>query len=183
MFRYSPALILAFTLCAAEKKPVTLDAVGGASHGDGGASIVWAPDGKRFAYAEKGSLIVYDVPSKSSRQLLDFRKLQDTAVKPAASTASDWENRRIDEEHFQWSASGEQLLIAEEGAETTRYEKIFVAPPLQYDFARLENRIAELSDAAEAGDEDAIYEIFSRMNIGFRPTNWKPKEKAAKSSQ
>lgn len=77
----------------------------------------------------------------------------------------------------------EELLIAEEGAETTRYEKIFVAPPLQYDFARLENRIAELSDAAEAGDEDAIYEIFSRMNIGFRPTNWKPKEKAAKSSQ
>lgn len=77
----------------------------------------------------------------------------------------------------------EELLIAEEGAETTRYEKIFVAPPLQYDFARLDAWIAELTDAAEKGDEDAIYRIFSAMNIGFRPTNWKPKEMAAKSSQ
>lgn len=77
----------------------------------------------------------------------------------------------------------EELLIAEEGAETTRYEKIFVAPPLQYDFARLESRIAELAAAAEIGDEDAIYKIFSAMNIGFRPTNWKPKEMAAGSFQ
>ena len=80
----------------------------------------------------------------------------------------------------------EELLIAEEGAETTRYEKIFVAPPLQYDFARLESRVAELTAAAEAGDDDAIYRIFSAMNIGFQPTNRvnsKPKEMAAKSSQ
>ncbi len=74
----------------------------------------------------------------------------------------------------------EELLIAEEGAETTRYEKIFVAPPLQYDFARLQTWVAELAAAAEAGDEDAIYEIFSAMNIGFKPTSWKPKEMAAK---
>ncbi len=77
----------------------------------------------------------------------------------------------------------EELLIAEEGAETTRYEKIFVAPPLQYDFGRLDDRIRQLAAAAEAGDEDSIYEIFSAMNIGFRPTQWKPKEKAAKRSQ
>ncbi len=77
----------------------------------------------------------------------------------------------------------EELLIAEEGAETTRYEKIFVAPPLQYDFARLEAWIADLTAAADKGDEDAIYGIFSAMNIGFRPTNWKPKEMAAGSFQ
>ncbi|HQR36260.1 MAG TPA: nucleoside-diphosphate sugar epimerase/dehydratase [Blastocatellia bacterium] len=77
----------------------------------------------------------------------------------------------------------EELLIAEEGAETTRYEKIFVAPPLQYDFARLDERVAQLADAAEAGDEDSIYEIFSAMNIGFRPTQWRPKEKAATNRQ
>jgi FlaA1/EpsC-like NDP-sugar epimerase len=72
----------------------------------------------------------------------------------------------------------EELLIAEEGAETTRYEKIFVAPPLQYDFARLDNWVASLTAAAEAGDEDTIYETFSAMGIGFRPTQWKPKELA-----
>ncbi|MFN0108128.1 MAG: polysaccharide biosynthesis protein [Blastocatellia bacterium] len=74
----------------------------------------------------------------------------------------------------------EELLIAEEGAEMTRYEKIFVAPPLQYDFARLDAWITELAAAAESGDEDAIYEIFSAMNIGFKPTQWKPKEMTAK---
>lgn len=76
----------------------------------------------------------------------------------------------------------EELLIAEEGAETTRYEKIFVAPPLQYDFAQLDNWVARLSAAAEAGDEEAIYQTFSAMSIGFRPTQWKPKELAELSA-
>jgi FlaA1/EpsC-like NDP-sugar epimerase len=61
----------------------------------------------------------------------------------------------------------EELLIAEEGARTTRYEKIFVAPPLQYDFARLPDWAARLTRAAEAGDDASIYELFSAMNIGF----------------
>ncbi|HMV83218.1 MAG TPA: nucleoside-diphosphate sugar epimerase/dehydratase [Blastocatellia bacterium] len=76
----------------------------------------------------------------------------------------------------------EELLIAEEGAETTRYEKIFVAPPLQYDFARLDTWLARLTAAAEAGNEDAIYETFSAMGIGFRPTQWKPKEVAERAA-
>jgi FlaA1/EpsC-like NDP-sugar epimerase len=70
----------------------------------------------------------------------------------------------------------EELLIAEEGAEMTLYEKIFVAPPLQYDFARLDEWVARLTAAAEAGDEEAIYGTFSAMGIGFHPTQWKPKE-------
>lgn len=63
----------------------------------------------------------------------------------------------------------EQLLIAEEGAQMTRYEKIFVAPPLQYDFARLDDWVAQLLTAAEAGAGAAIYEIFAAMGIGFCP--------------
>jgi FlaA1/EpsC-like NDP-sugar epimerase len=63
----------------------------------------------------------------------------------------------------------EELLIAEEGAQTTRYEKIFVAPPLQYDFRRLDEWIAKLTAAAETGSDQAIYEIFSAMDIGFCP--------------
>src|SRR5262249_52016173 len=70
----------------------------------------------------------------------------------------------------------EELLIAEEGAKTTRYEKIFIAPPLQYDFARLDQCIAQLTAAAEAGDEAAIYSLFAAMDIGFRPA-----QKAEKS--
>jgi FlaA1/EpsC-like NDP-sugar epimerase len=63
----------------------------------------------------------------------------------------------------------EELLIAEEGAQTTRYEKIFVAPPLQYDFRRLDQWVKMLTEAAEANDEVSIYKIFSEMEIGFRP--------------
>jgi FlaA1/EpsC-like NDP-sugar epimerase len=61
----------------------------------------------------------------------------------------------------------EELLIAEEGAQTTRYEKIFVAPPLEYDFRRLDEYISRLTAAAAGGDDDAIYDIFSAMGIGF----------------
>ncbi len=70
----------------------------------------------------------------------------------------------------------EELLIAEEGAQTTRYEKIFVAPPLQYDFNRLEVWVAKLTAAAEAGDDAMIYETFSAMGIGFRQAQSRPGE-------
>ncbi|HKX32979.1 MAG TPA: nucleoside-diphosphate sugar epimerase/dehydratase, partial [Blastocatellia bacterium] len=70
----------------------------------------------------------------------------------------------------------EELLIAEEGAQTTRYEKIFVAPPLQYDFDELGDDILRLIAAAEDGNEDEIYKIFSAMRIGFRPTRQRSNE-------
>jgi len=70
----------------------------------------------------------------------------------------------------------EELLIAEEGAQTTRYEKIFVAPPLQYDFRRLDHWVERLTEAAEADDDAAIYKIFSEMEIGFCPAQLKNNE-------
>jgi len=72
----------------------------------------------------------------------------------------------------------EELLIAEEGAQTTRYEKIFVAPPLQYDFSRLDHWVGKLTAAAAAGDDAAIYKIFSEMDIGFRPAQLNNNENA-----
>jgi FlaA1/EpsC-like NDP-sugar epimerase len=62
----------------------------------------------------------------------------------------------------------EELLIAEEGAQSTQYEKIFVAPPLQYDFAQLEFWVRMLANSANKGDDGAIYEIFGDMDIGFQ---------------
>jgi len=69
----------------------------------------------------------------------------------------------------------EELLIAGEGAQTTRYEKIFVAPPLQYDFSRLDHWVGKLT---AAGDDAAIYKIFAEMDIGFRPAQPKNNENA-----
>ncbi len=65
----------------------------------------------------------------------------------------------------------EELLIAEEGAQTTIYEKIFIAPPLEYDFEQLAGYLMELGQAAESGAEAEIQTIFTRMGIGFRPGN------------
>lgn len=65
----------------------------------------------------------------------------------------------------------EELLIAEEGAQTTIYEKIFIAPPLEYDFEQLAGYLMELGQAAESGAEAEIQTIFKRMGIGFRPGN------------
>jgi FlaA1/EpsC-like NDP-sugar epimerase len=65
----------------------------------------------------------------------------------------------------------EELLIAEEGAQTTLFEKIFIAPPLRYDFERLSGTIRELANAAEEGNDPLIYELFVRMEIGFNPTS------------
>ncbi len=62
----------------------------------------------------------------------------------------------------------EELLIAEEGTQTTKHEKIFVAPPLQYDFVRLDDVVGQLVLAAEIGDEEEIYRLFTAMQIGFR---------------
>ena len=67
----------------------------------------------------------------------------------------------------------EELLIAEEGALTTRHEKIFVAPPLHYDFSQLGHWVEKLTAAAAAGDDATIYKIFSEMEIGFRPAQTK----------
>ncbi len=63
----------------------------------------------------------------------------------------------------------EELLIAEEGAETTWFEKIFIAPPLDYNFERLWEMVDALARAAEEGREEEIYAIFTRMEIGFQP--------------
>jgi len=62
----------------------------------------------------------------------------------------------------------EELLIAEEGAKATLYDKIFIASPLEYNLARLYFWVEQLSEAAYEGDDKTILEIFSLMGIGFR---------------
>lgn len=62
----------------------------------------------------------------------------------------------------------EELLIAEEGARATKYEKIFVAPPIEVDLELLDEWVKQLIDAAYQGDDKAIFTIFRQMEIGFQ---------------
>jgi dipeptidyl-peptidase 4 len=73
--------------------------------------VKWAPGGKRFLFEQAGSLWLYDVPSRGRKELVSFTKLRAKATPPATGAAFDWQNRRVDEQSYQWSADGERVLI------------------------------------------------------------------------
>src|ERR1019366_1981579 len=79
--------LLAIAGLAAEKKPVTIQNMPAPVHMP---RITWAPDGKRFAWMEK-------------------------TVKPPKQEGVDWQNRRVSEQSFQWSSTGQEMLIRLEG--------------------------------------------------------------------
>jgi len=61
----------------------------------------------------------------------------------------------------------EELTISEEGAKATRFEKIYSAPPIKYDFDGLSTWIERLRFLAVSGDDEAIAQVFEQMGIGF----------------
>ena len=97
---------------AAEKKPVTIETMAMPRHMP---AITWAPDGKRFAWMEEKTIWQYEVPGAKKKQLVALAPLEDRAVKPLKPEAFDWLNRRVSEQSFQWSSSGQEMLIAVEG--------------------------------------------------------------------
>ncbi len=99
----------------AQKKPVTIDAITADRKVTGFAPIQWAPDGKRFAWLEGKELWSYDVASGQRKLLVNLSDLEAKAVKPAGADAFDWQNRRVTEQAFSWSDSGNEILIAAEG--------------------------------------------------------------------
>lgn len=104
------ALPLYAGLAAAQTKPVTLD-VAAAQSSPRSVAIVWAPDGARFAYSEAGSIRIYDVASGGRRELVKLADLEQKAVKGLPAEAFGWQNRRVRERQFQWSDSGEEMLV------------------------------------------------------------------------
>ena len=128
-------------LPAAEKKPVTLDAIFAMRGGGGDAlgSPVWAPGGKRFVYLSGGKLTLYDAASKSERQLLSIVDLERAAVKPRAEDRFGWQNRRVRESEFAWSATGNELLLSVEGdvflwrESTGKFDQLTATPEVESD--------------------------------------------------
>ena len=97
------------------KKPITLESLkgNGGRVGFGGPGAgVWAPDGKSFAFRETGKIKLYDVASKTSRDILTTKSLDEAAAKPEATSPEfDWTNRRVSGGGMQWSPSGQELLM------------------------------------------------------------------------
>jgi Tol biopolymer transport system component len=107
--------LLALTLLA-QKKPVTIDTVmqHDFAHGAEGAPI-WAPNGKQFAFRKGDSVMLYDIPSKSEKELLSLNPLEKAAVRPPEEERFDWQNRRVTESSFAWSKSGDEMLLEVQG--------------------------------------------------------------------
>jgi FlaA1/EpsC-like NDP-sugar epimerase len=63
----------------------------------------------------------------------------------------------------------EELLIDEERAKATQFEKIYIAPPLEVHPDHLHKQLLELYRAAEENDELTIIEHLKDIGIGFHP--------------
>ncbi|MCX6592260.1 MAG: alpha/beta fold hydrolase [Acidobacteria bacterium] len=111
-------LLLPFTLTLLaepqQRKPVTLEAVGG-QRPSFAPRANWSPLGKEFVYTEAGKLMLYEASSKKAKELVEMKKLEALATKPAAAGRFDWQNRRVSEKTIQWMPNGRDLLLIIEG--------------------------------------------------------------------
>lgn len=110
MLRLAIAVLLVSAAAAPQKKPVTLEALA-AARPSAPLQPVWAPDGRRFVYVEEGRLWLYDIGSRSRRELVALAALGVAAVKTQPPEAYPWENRGVREQNVQWFPSGRELLI------------------------------------------------------------------------
>jgi dipeptidyl-peptidase-4 len=101
--------LLAAAAFGAEKKPVTIQNMPAPPRM---TPITWAPDGKRFAWMEERAIFQYEVAAKRKKQLVALGPLEEKAVKAPKQEGVDWQNRRVSEQSFQWSTTGQEMLIS-----------------------------------------------------------------------
>ncbi|HEX4274032.1 MAG TPA: S9 family peptidase [Bryobacteraceae bacterium] len=112
--RIAAALLLTALTLAAQKKPVTIDAVVNAPDSSR-AAITWAQDGEHFIVNERGELSLYDVRTSKERRIISLSDLHAAAIPSPPPSVFDWTNRRVGEHDVQWFADGKRLLVANSG--------------------------------------------------------------------
>ena len=65
----------------------------------------------------------------------------------------------------------EEILVDEEKAKGTEFDKIFVAPPIEVEGRRFSEMLATLLEAAEVGDEKSILRSLKDIGIGYSHTS------------
>ncbi len=105
----------ALSVLTAEKKPVTVEALSGQRPRMPAGPPVWAPDGKRFVFTQAGKLWLYDVPTRSKKELASLGDFEAAATKGTTPEIFEFENRRVREQSVQWFPSGRDLLISAGG--------------------------------------------------------------------
>jgi len=138
MFRTAALLCALASSLIAAKRPITIDTVL-EEHEERGSPAIWAPDGRRFVHEADRRIYLYDVPSKSDKELLSLEPLEKMAVEPPPDKAFGWQNRRVHEERIQWSGTGDALLLAVKGDlflwrfSTRKAEQLTATPEVETD--------------------------------------------------
>jgi len=114
------SLLLGFCLACsvfAQKKPITLESLKQRNLTEGAVSPLWAPNGYQFAYSKAGALHLYDARTKQTKVI--FAKLSDLSALAVKDSHPDpaftWQNRRVQEQRYQWAPGSEAMLIVEGG--------------------------------------------------------------------
>jgi FlaA1/EpsC-like NDP-sugar epimerase len=110
---------------------------------------------------EKGEIFVLDMG-----QPIRIIDMVQTLIRLSGHKADEIEIRYIG------SRPGEKLyeeiLIDEERMRSTKFEKIFIAPPVESLNGKALKGTSAIVEAAGVGDEDKIIRGLSAMGIGFR---------------
>lgn len=112
-YSFGAMLWMTATAAGAAKKPVTIDAVIAPSAREHAA--IWSPDGTRFLTLSGTKLKLYEVSSRTEKDLADLKELDGQASAGPAPAAFDWQNRGVQEQEIQWSADGRQILLSRRG--------------------------------------------------------------------
>ncbi|MDQ6678620.1 MAG: DPP IV N-terminal domain-containing protein [Acidobacteriota bacterium] len=107
------ALLLLAATAIAAKKPITIEDTLSTRPVRG--AVIWAPDGKRFAYTESGKLWLYEVATGKRHEVIAWKSLEDAAIAPPSPELADWTNRRVSSQSVQWFSSGAQMLVSSHG--------------------------------------------------------------------
>jgi len=100
---------------AGSKKPITVhDLV--AEQPPNVPVPIWRPDGKAFAYKDKGKVLLYDIQSLNATEWFDVDALEKSKnVNGRQSAPFSWQNRRVNTSGMQWFADGSAMLVPVNG--------------------------------------------------------------------
>lgn len=108
------ATLSTLLLCAAEKKPVTIDAVL-AQHRPQMPTPIWSPDGTQFAVVNQQKVALYNAETGASKEWFEVAALSKQAHHAPSAKPFGWQNRRVNSNSFQWSENNKEMLAAVEG--------------------------------------------------------------------
>jgi dipeptidyl-peptidase-4 len=98
-----------FSAFAAEKQAVTIQNIPGPPHLP---PVTWSPDGQRFAWMEEKAICQYDLRSRKKKEIASLAPMEEKALKTPQPESTDWQNRRVSEQSFQWFSSGKAILVS-----------------------------------------------------------------------